>query len=231
MININSLHIKNNGKTLVDIENLPIKKATALVGQSGSGKSLTLKAILDMLPSSLQKSIEIDAPFKLERGNTLSFIPQNPFTALSPLTKISKQFFAPEAKAKELFEMLDLEWRIFNEYPPNLSGGQLQRVIFAIALANEPKLLLLDEPTTALDVKLRDEVVEILKRLQQKLNFYMLFVTHEINLASKFCDYMVVLKSGKVVEAGNTEQIINSPKEAYTKLLIESNFANREFRE
>ncbi len=230
MININSLLIKNNGKTLVDIENLPIKKATALVGQSGSGKSLTLKAILDMLPSSLQKSIEIDAPFKLERGNTLSFIPQNPFTALSPLTKISKQFFAPEAKAKELFEMLDLEWRIFNEYPPNLSGGQLQRVIFAIALANEPKLLLLDEPTTALDVKLRDEVVEILKRLQQKLNFYMLFVTHEINLASKFCDYMVVLKSGKVVEAGNTEQIINSPKEAYTKLLIESNFANREFR-
>ncbi len=231
MININSLLIKNNGKTLVDIENLPIKKATALVGQSGSGKSLTLKAILDMLPSSLQKSIEIDAPFKLERGNTLSFIPQNPFTALSPLTKISKQFFAPEAKAKELFEMLDLEWRIFNDYPPNLSGGQLQRVIFAIALANEPKLLLLDEPTTALDVKLRDEVVEILKRLQQKLNFYMLFVTHEINLASKFCDYMVVLKSGKVVEAGNTEQIINSPKEAYTKLLIESNFANREFRE
>ena len=230
MININSLLIKNNGKTLVDIENLPIKKATALVGQSGSGKSLTLKAILDMLPSSLQKSIEIDAPFKLERGNTLSFIPQNPFTALSPLTKISKQFFAPEAKAKELFEMLDLEWRIFNDYPPNLSGGQLQRVIFAIALANEPKLLLLDEPTTALDVKLRDEVVEILKRLQQKLNFYMLFVTHEINLASKFCDYMVVLKSGKVVEAGNTEQIINSPKEAYTKLLIESNFANREFR-
>ncbi len=230
MININSLLIKSDSKMLVDIENLPIKKATALVGQSGSGKSLTLKAILDMLPSNLQKSIEIDAPFKLERGKSVSFIPQNPFTALSPLTKISKQFFAPEAKAKELFEMLDLEWRIFNEYPPNLSGGQLQRVIFAIALANEPKLLLLDEPTTALDVKLRDEVVEILKRLQQKLNFYMLFVTHEINLASKFCDYMVVLKSGKVVEAGSVEDIMHSPKDAYTKLLIESNFANREFR-
>ncbi len=230
MININSLLIKSDSKMLVDIENLPIKKATALVGQSGSGKSLTLKAILDMLPSNLHKRVDIDAPFNLERGNTLSFIPQNPFTALSPLTKISKQFFAPEAKAKELFEMLDLEWRIFNEYPPNLSGGQLQRVIFAIALANEPKLLLLDEPTTALDVKLRDEVVEILKRLQQKLNFYMLFVTHEINLASKFCDYMVVLKSGKVVEAGSVEDIMHSPKDAYTKLLIESNFANREFR-
>ena len=230
MININSLLIKSDDKILVDINSLPIRRATALVGQSGSGKSLTLKAILNMLPSNLQNSIDIDTSFKLERGKSVSFIPQNPFTALSPLTKISKQFFVAESKAKELFEMLDLEWRLFDEYPPNLSGGQLQRVIFAIALANEPKLLLLDEPTTALDVKLRDEVVEILKKLQQKLNFYMLFVTHEINLASKFCDYMVVLKSGKVVESGSVEQIINSPKEAYTKLLIESNFANREFR-
>ena len=230
MININSLLIKSDSKTLVDIENLPISRATALVGQSGSGKSLTLKAILDMLPSNLEKSIKIDAPFKLVKGSSVSFIPQNPFTALSPLTKISKQFFTPEERVKELFEMLDLEWRLFNEYPPNLSGGQLQRVIFAIALANEPKLLLLDEPTTALDVKLREEVVDILKKLQEKLNFYMLFVTHEINLASKFCDYMVVLKNGKVVESGNVEQIIKTPKEAYTKLLIESNFANREFR-
>ena len=230
MININSLLIKSGTETLVDIENLPIKKATALVGQSGSGKSLTLKAILDMLPSNLHKSITIDAPFNLEKGSSVSFIPQNPFTALSPLTKISKQFFAPDEKAKELFEMLGLEWSLFNEFPPNLSGGQLQRVIFAIALTNEPKLLLLDEPTTALDAKLRGEVVQILKKLQEKLNFYMLFVTHEINLASKFCDYMVVLKDGKVVESGSVEEVSKSPKEAYTKLLIESNFANREFR-
>ena len=230
MINIDSLLIKSDAKVLVDIDNLPIRRATALVGQSGSGKSLTLKAILDMLPSNLQKSISMDAPFVLEKGSSVSFIPQNPFTALSPLTKISKQFFASEEKAKELFNMLDLEWRLFNEFPPNLSGGQLQRVIFAIALANEPKLLLLDEPTTALDVKLREEVVQILKKLQEKLNFYMLFVTHEINLASKLCDYMVVLKDGKVVESGLAEEINKAPKEAYTKLLIESNFANREFR-
>ena len=230
MINLNSLIIKSSDKVLLDIDSLPIHKATALVGQSGSGKSLTLKAILNMLPSTLVKSIKIDAPFELVNGDTLSFIPQNPFTALSPLTKISKQFFASKEKAKELFDMLDLEWRLYDEFPPNLSGGQLQRVIFAIALANEPKLLLLDEPTTALDVKLRDEVVQILIKLQEKLNFYMLFVTHEINLASKFCDYMVVLNSGKVVEAGLVEDIIKKPKDAYTKLLIESNFANREFR-
>ncbi len=230
MVEIKRLKIHSSEKTLVDVKSLPIKRATALVGQSGSGKSLTLKAILDMLPSSLKKEIEISAPFELKRGKTVSFVPQNPFTALSPLTKISKQFFASKNRAKELFEMLDLQWRLFDEYPPNLSGGQLQRIIFAIALANGPKLLLLDEPTTALDVQLRDEVVQILKHLQAKFNFYMLFVTHDINLVANFCDYMVVLNNGKVVEQGSSEEILNSPKEAYTKLLIESNFANREFR-
>ncbi len=230
MVKIENLKIVTSQKELVDIKELPIYKATALVGQSGSGKSLTLKALLNLLPSTLKSSYNIDAPFNLVRGETLSFVPQNPFTALSPLTKISKQFFAPTSRAKELFDMLELEWRLFDEYPPNLSGGQLQRVIFAIALANSPKLLLLDEPTTALDVNLRDEVVQILKSLQERFSFYMLFVTHEINLVSKFCDYMVVLNSGKVVEKGSVEEIINNPKEDYTKLLIESNFANREFR-
>ena len=230
MVKIESLKIASSQKVLVDIKKMPIYKATALVGQSGSGKSLTLKALLNMLPSNLKSQLNIDAPFDLIRGKTISFVPQNPFTALSPLTKISKQFFVSKSRAKELFDMLDLEWRLFNEYPPNLSGGQLQRVIFAIALANNPKLLLLDEPTTALDANLRDEVVEILKNLQEKLGFFMLFVTHEINLVSKFCDYMVVLKNGKVVEQGGVEEIINTPKEPYTKLLLESNFANREFR-
>jgi len=230
MINIENIKIQTDKKVLVDIDRLPIYKATALVGQSGSGKSITIKAILDMLPTNLKHSLDIDAPFKLQKGDTLGFVPQNPFTALSPLTKISKQFFAPKSEAKRLFELLDLEWRLFDEYPPNLSGGQLQRVIFAIALSTNPKLLLLDEPTTALDVELREEIVNILKKLQQELNFYMLFITHEIDLASKLCDYMVVLKSGKVVESAKSSQILQHPKSDYTKLLIESNFANREFR-
>jgi len=230
MVKIENLKIVGNKKELVNIKELPIYRATALVGQSGSGKSLTLKALLNLLPSNLNAQYKVDAPFSLIRGKSLSFVPQNPFTALSPLTKISKQFFATKSRAKELFDMLELEWRLFNEYPPNLSGGQLQRVIFAIALANNPKLLLLDEPTTALDVSLRDEVIEILKNLQQKLGFYMLFVTHEINLVSKFCDYIVVLKDGEVIEKGLVEDVIKEPKEPYTKRLIESNFANREFR-
>jgi len=231
MIEIKKIEIRTLGERLVDIKRLPIKETTLLVGQSGSGKSLTLKAILGLLPSQLQYSLEIDAPFVLRRGETLSFVPQNPFTALSPLTKISQQFFAPKEEVKEFFDMLSLEWRLYNEFPPNLSGGQLQRVVLATALINRPKLLLLDEPTTALDSTLRRELIELLLELQKRLGFYMLFVTHEINLAAQLGGYMLVLKHGKVVEEGSAKSLISTPKEAYTKDLIAANFANREFRQ
>ena len=230
MIEINRLKIQTvDKKQLVDIS-FNIQKSTALVGESGSGKSLTLKAILGLLPNNLISQLDIKAPFSLKRGETLSFVPQNPFTALSPLTKISKQFFAKEQRVKELFDMLSLDWRLYNEYPPNLSGGQLQRVIFAMALVNNPKLLLLDEPTTALDSDVRLDMINLLKSLQEELNFSMLFVTHEINLAASLCEDMVILKKGIVVESGKSQDIIKNPKEPYSKLLIESNFANREFR-
>ncbi len=231
MIKIKKLEIltKQNSKKLVDIS-FDIVTSTALVGESGSGKSLTLKAILNLLPSNLKTTINIESPFKLERGKSVSFVPQNPFTALSPLTKISKQFFADENRVKELFEMLNLEERLYNEYPPNLSGGQLQRVIFAMSLVNKPKLLLLDEPTTALDSDIRLDMINMLKKLQQELNFSMLFVTHEIDLAANLCEDLVILKKGLIVESGKSKDIINNPKDSYSKLLIESNFANREFR-
>ncbi len=229
MIKIEKLTIKTKQKILVDFS-MNIHKKTALVGQSGSGKSLTLKALLNLLPSNLDVELKINSPFELKRGESLSFIPQNPFTALSPRTKISKQFFAPAHKVKKLFELLNLEWRLFNEYPPNLSGGQLQRVIIAIALINNPNLMLLDEPTTALDTQLKEEIITLFKELQEEFNFYMLFVTHEINLATKLCDYIVILKDGKIVEQGETKEIISNPKSSYTKELIESSFANREFR-
>ena len=229
MVKVEELKIESNNKNLVDIS-FNINSSTALVGQSGSGKSLTLKALLDLLPSNLKLTKKIKSDFELKRGDTISFVPQNPFTALSPLTKISKQAFASKDRLKELFDMLNLEWRLYNEYPLNLSGGQLQRVIFAFSLLNNPKLLLLDEPTTALDSQIKSEVINILKRLQEKYNFLMLFVTHEINLAANLCDDIVVLNEGKVVEWGDTKEILNNPKTAYTKELIEANFANREFR-
>ena len=231
MIKIKKLKIldKSLQNSLVDIA-FNIKNSTALVGESGSGKSLTLKAILGMLPPNLELDIDIESPFKLNRGESISFVPQNPFTALSPLTKISKQFFSSESRVKELFRLLKLNWRLYNQYPANLSGGQLQRVIFAIALVNAPKLILLDEPTTALDSELRDDMIKLLKELQDKLKFKMLFVTHEIDLAANLCEDMVILKSGVVVESGKSADIISNPKESYSRLLIESNFKNREFR-
>jgi len=229
MIKIEKLKVKTQDRELLDIS-FNIEKTTALVGQSGSGKSLTLKAILNLLPSSLSVELNIDAPFKLERGKSVSFIPQNPFTALSPLTKISKQFFAPKERVKELFDMLNLDMELYDRYPPNLSGGQLQRVIIAMALINNPKLLLLDEPTTALDSYLKDEIIQSVASLQKRLDFYMLFVTHEVELASRLCEYMVILKDGKVVESGLSKEILSNPKDSYSKLLIKSSFANREFR-
>ncbi len=230
MIDIKSLKIYEKEKRLVDIS-LRIDKSLALVGESGSGKSLTLKALISMLPPNLKASIDIDSPKPLIRGKSISFVPQNPFTALSPMTKIKSQWFYSTQRAKELFGLLGLEFDIFNRYPPELSGGQLQRVVFAMALAKEPILILLDEPTTALDPYLRGEVATLLVKLQKKLGFHMLFVTHDINLAAKICNDMLVIKSGRVVESGKSSDIMNNPKSDYTHTLISASFANREFRE
>jgi peptide/nickel transport system ATP-binding protein len=160
----------------------------------------------------------------------VAFIPQNPFTALSPLTKIKKQFFCSKERVKDLFKEVDLDEELLERFPPELSGGQLQRVIIAMALSKEPRLILLDEPTTALDPDTRVLIIKLLKRLEKKEKFLMLFVTHDIASAKDLCQDICVLKDGVLVESGSMNEIINSPKEEYTKTLIEANFANRKFR-
>ena len=230
MIRIEKLRIRSGEREVVDLR-FAIDKSLALVGQSGSGKSLTLKALIGMLPSTLDWEMELKAPFELKRGETLAFIPQNPFTALSPMTKIRKQWFASEERARELFGLLGLEWSLFERYPPQLSGGQLQRVIFAIALSGDPKLLLLDEPTTALDPHLREEIARLLVDLQKRFGFATLFVTHDINLAAKICEEMLVIRKGRVVEQGPSRRILEHPANDYTRRLVEANFAHREFRQ
>ena len=229
-MNIQALKITLDETILVDIS-FSINSSLALVGQSGSGKSLTLKALLGMLPNSMKSVLSHNADFEFKAGKTLSLVPQNPFTALSPLTKIKKQFFSNKERVLELFEEVDLDKEILERFPPELSGGQLQRVVIAMALESKPKLLLLDEPTTALDPQTKTIILNLLKMLQKKEGFLMLFVTHDIASAAQLCEDICVIKEGKLVENGIITDILQNPKEAYTKTLIEANFANRTFRE
>jgi peptide/nickel transport system ATP-binding protein len=230
MVHVKRLHIALEAKTLVDIE-FCISNSLALIGQSGSGKSLTLKALLGMLPQEMKCDLDSVSPYVLQAGKTIGFVPQNPFMALSPLTKIRKQFFSKQERIEELFDALGLDIAFLDRFAPELSGGQLQRVVIAMALEHYPKLLLLDEPTTALDPQTKVVIMKLLKKLRNKEHFSMLFVTHDIVSVADLCEEICVLYDGKIVERGKTQEVLASPQETYTKTLIEANFANRKFRE
>lgn len=227
--NVKKLVINSPQKELVNIT-FEINTSFALVGQSGSGKSLTLKALLQMLPSNLKHTMDLDADFTLDRGKNVSIVPQNPFTALSPLTKIGEQFMLEREKAKNYMQMVDLENTLLDRYPSELSGGQLQRVIIAMALSTDPKLLLLDEPTTALDSKTKEGILKLIKALQQKVGYKILFVTHDVEATKMLCDEIAILKAGLIIESGSVSQVLSNPKEPYTKELIASNFKHRNKR-
>lgn len=228
MIDIKELKISFNNKSLVDIA-FTIKSSTALIGESGSGKSLTLKAILNLLSSSLEVKKNISSDFELS-FDTIGFIPQNPFTSLSSMTKIKNQIFCSEKKKEEVFKLLDLPLEILEKYPSQISGGQTQRVVIAIALSRDIKLLLLDEPTTALDFENKTNIINILNDLKDKLNINILFVTHDIESIKDICDDIVIIKNGYVVEFGKTQEVLNNPQNEYTKKLLNSSFKNKKFR-
>jgi peptide/nickel transport system ATP-binding protein len=228
MVNIDSLKIKVDSKKLLDIS-FSIKSSTALIGESGSGKSLTLKAILNLLPKNLKVEKDINADFDLNY-QTIGFIPQNPFTSLSGMTKIKNQIFCSDEKKVEVFNLLDLPLEILEKYPSQISGGQTQRVVIAIALSRDIKFLLLDEPTTALDFENKENIINIIKSLRKNLDIKILFVTHDIDSIRDICDDIIILKSGKIVEFGDTNSVLNYPKDEYTKKLLDSSFKNKQFR-
>ena len=228
MLNINKLKISSAHKQLVDIS-FDIKDSIALIGESGSGKSLTLKALLNLLPSTLKLEKNINSTFELNY-DTIGFIPQNPFTSLSMMTKIKDQFFCPIEKKEEVLKLVDLDISLLNKFPSQLSGGQIQRIVIAIALSRNIKLLLLDEPTTALDFENKTNIINIVNDLKDKLNINILFVTHDIESIKDICDDIVIIKNGYVVEFGKTQEVLNKPQNEYTKKLLNSSFKNKKFR-
>ncbi len=227
MLKCEKLKIVKEGQVYVDID-FTLKDSLALVGESGSGKSLTLKALLELLPQGFKSEIALQSEFAFKKGENTAFVPQNPFTALSPMTKIKDQFFCEDAKEK--LAQVNLDAKILERFPLELSGGEIQRVIIAMSLLKNLKLILLDEPTTALDFKNRENIITLLKELQQRIGFLILFVSHDIKSASRLCNEIAVIQKGEIIEYGDMVQVIQNPQQEYTQKLKSSHFGYREFR-
>ena len=220
----------------------------ALVGESGSGKSVTALSVLQLLPYPLARHpAGSSVKFKGEeligaetrtlrrvRGNEISMIFQEPMTSLNPLHTVEKQInetlflhkglgkAAARARTLELLDLVgirDAETRL-SAYPHELSGGQRQRVMIAMALANEPDLLIADEPTTALDVTIQAQILKLLKDLQRKLGMALLLITHDLGIVRKMADKICVMTQGEIVEAGPPDAIFENPQHAYTQKLL-----------
>jgi peptide/nickel transport system ATP-binding protein len=146
------------------------------------------------------------------------------------MTKITNQFFCSEEKKEEVLNLVSLDKSVLKKFPSQLSGGQIQRVVIAIALSRDIKLLLLDEPTTALDEENKNNIINLLNEIKNRLNILILFVTHDINSIKDICQNIIILKNGKIIEEGLTNEILSAPKEDYTKRLINSTFRNKNFR-
>jgi microcin C transport system ATP-binding protein len=233
----------------VDRVSFDVKKGetVALVGESGSGKSVTALSVLKLLPYPAASHPSGSIRFKGKdllamserdirgvRGNDITIIFQEPMTSLNPLHTIEKQIGeilelhngVTGAKARErVIELLtqvgipDPAGRLAS-YPHQLSGGQRQRVMIAMALANEPDLLIADEPTTALDVTVQAQILKLLKDIQQRLGMSMLFITHDLGIVRKLADRVCVMNQGKIVEQGAVERVFTSPQHPYTRALL-----------
>ena len=220
-------------------------ETVALVGESGSGKSVTALSTVSLLGDSaiVEGSVTYDGQEMIGaseqrlmevRGNDISFIFQEPMTSLNPLHTIQKQMAeslalhqgltgdAARARIVELLNKVgirDPEERL-DAYPHQLSGGQRQRVMIAMALANQPDILIADEPTTALDVTIQAQILELLAELQKSENMGMLFITHDLGIVRRIADRVCVMKDGEIVETGPVAEIFDNPQHPYTRKLL-----------
>jgi peptide/nickel transport system ATP-binding protein len=220
-----------------------------VVGESGSGKSVSSLAILGLLPKNISKitegSILFDSQdltrlnssqFQKIRGHKIAMIFQEPMSSLNPSMTCGKQVIEillqhtnlskAEAKTEtiSLFEKvkLPLPQRVYNAYPHEISGGQKQRVMIAMAIACKPKILIADEPTTALDVTVQQDIILLLKQLQKEEQMSIVFISHDLSLVSEIADRILVMYKGAIVEQGDVKQVFKFPEHLYTKALINS---------
>jgi len=252
LLDINKLCVsiteKSENKKLLKSISFNIKKneVVGLIGESGSGKSLTSLCILGLLEKK-KFNISGDIYFNQRnianlreneimkiRGSEISMIFQEPMTALNPTMKIGEQLFEVfrinenlisekiSSRINKLIKKVKLDnvEDLFDKYPHQLSGGQKQRVMIVMALSCSPKLLIADEPTTALDVTIQKEIIDIIKDLQKSENLSILFISHDLRLVSKISNRIVIMKSGEIIEQGLNKQIFKSPKKNYTKALL-----------
>ena len=222
-------------------------ETVALVGESGSGKSVTALSVLQLLPYPKARhptgSVRVDGEevvgaaepvLRGIRGDRISMIFQEPMTSLNPLQTIERQIRetlfvhrgmearAARERTLELLRLVGLRdaERRLDAYPHQLSGGQRQRVMIAMALANEPELLIADEPTTALDVTVQAQVLALLRRLQDRLGMAILLITHDLGIVEHMADRVCVMSDGELVETGDTESVFADPRHPYTRMLI-----------
>ena len=248
VVEIRDLSVEFPGVSAVKKISLHIDKGetVALVGESGSGKSVTALSILQLLPGSARHpsgSIRVegkemigadDLQLRTIRGGQISMIFQEPMTSLNPLHTVAKQIRetlvthkglsrdAARDRTLELLEMVQLDdaERRLGAYPHELSGGQRQRVMIAMALANEPRLLIADEPTTALDVTIQARILTLLKKLQGELGMGLLLISHDLGIVRSMADRVCVMTDGEIVEAGAVEKIFTQPEHSYTQHLL-----------
>ena len=250
LLSIKKLTIKIGDQIILSNVSFDLKKneVLGLVGESGSGKSFTALSVLDLIHLKNLKTEgeiifngrELNKLSKKEyqkiRGKEISMIFQEPMSSLNPTMKcgdqISEIIINHEKISKKIAKKRSIELikkvqlknpkLVFEKYPFQLSGGQQQRIMIAIAIACKPKLLIADEPTTSLDSLVRNDIISLIKSLQNEYSMSVLFISHDLKLVSKFVDNLIVLKNGIIIEKGVSSQIFNSPKENYTKHLINS---------
>ncbi|ABM02158.1 ABC transporter foroligopeptide/dipeptide ATP-binding protein [Psychromonas ingrahamii 37] len=249
LLKIENLAVSFGDKNIVSGVSFSLDKGQtlAIVGESGAGKSLVALSILQLLPyphahhpageiyiDGLQLVGKEAAVLETIRGNKVGMIFQEPMTSLNPLHTVQKQIaetllihkgLTGKASHARIIELLDLvgieapETRLAS-YPHELSGGQRQRVMIAMALANEPELLIADEPTTALDVTIQRQILDLLKSLQKRLNMAVLIITHDLHVVKHIADSVLVMHDGKSIEYSSKNALFSNPKHEYTKLLL-----------